>query len=280
MNKQSLLFLLGACVAGALPLRAQTDAATTTPPAAPAPAAVPAAAPAAPAVSVTLTPSYVSEYMFRGQRLGGQSFEPSVEADYGNWALGVWSNLPLANRVPGQSNPEIDPYGSYTWNLSDSLSLQPGFTIYTYAKAPTDQGFFRSTYEPNFAVNYTIDGFKLTPKLYYDLILRGLTSELSATYAVPMKEVGSELDFAGTIGNYFQEDAVNKIDNPGAKATGNYWLLGVSAPFTVAKDTKFTVGWAYTKGTGAYIKVGSLPRVDNSEAVGRGVFSASLSYTF
>ena len=163
MNKQSLLFLLGACVAGALPLRAQTDAATTTPPAAPAPAAVPAAAPAAPAVSVTLTPSYVSQYMFRGQRLGGQSFEPSVEADTGNWALGVWSNLPLANRVPGQSNPEIDPYGSYTWNLGDSLSLQPGFTIYTYAKAPTDQGFFRSTYEPNFAVNYTIDGFKLTP---------------------------------------------------------------------------------------------------------------------
>jgi uncharacterized protein (TIGR02001 family) len=276
MNKPSLLFLLGACAAGTLPLRAQTDAATTTPPAAPATAA----APAAPAVSVTATPSYVSEYMFRGQRLGGQSFEPSVEADYGNWALGVWSNLPLANRVPGQSNPEIDPYGSYTWNLSDSLSLQPGFTIYTYENAPTDQGFFRSTYEPNIAVNYTIDGFKLTPKLYYDLVLRGLTSELSATYAVPVKEIGSEFDFAGTIGNYFQDDAVNKIQNPGAKGTGNYWLLGVSLPFTVAKDTKVTVGWAYTEGTGAYVKVGSLPRVDNPEAVGRGVFSASVAYTF
>ena len=277
MNKPSLLFLLGACAAGALPLRAQTNAAAPTPPAAPAPAVVPTAAPS---LSVTVTPSYVSEYMFRGQRLGGQSFEPSVEADYGNWALGVWSNLPLANRVPGQSNPEIDPYGSYTVNLNDSLSLQPGFTIYTYAKAPTNQGFFRSTYEPNFAVNYTIDGFKLTPKLYYDLILRGLTSELSAAYAVPVKELGTELDFTGTIGNYFQEDAVNKIDNPGAKAAGNYWLLGVSAPFTVAKDTKVTVGWAYTEGTGAYVKVGSLPRVSNSEAVGRGVFSASLSYTF
>jgi hypothetical protein len=278
MTKQSLFLLLGACVAGNLSLRAQTDstaAAPATPPALAAPVA-----PAAPSLSVVVTPTYVSEYMFRGQRLGGQSFEPSVEADYGNWALGVWSNLPLANRVPGQSDPEIDPYGSYTYNVSDALSLQPGFTIYTYANAPTNQGYFRSTYEPNFAVNYTIDGFKLTPKLYYDLILRGLTSELSAGYAVPMKEVGSELDFTGTIGNYFLSDAVNKIDNPGAKAAGNYWLLGVSAPFTINKATKLTVGWAYTQGTGAYVKQGSLPRVDNSEAVGRGVFTASLGYTF
>jgi hypothetical protein len=278
MTKPSLILLLGACVAGTAQLGAQTDTASPAPATPAAPAA--AAAPAAPTVALVVTPSYVSQYMFRGQRLGGQSFEPSVEADYGNWALGVWSNLPLANRVPGQSNPEIDPYGSYTYDVSDSFSLQPGFTIYTYANAPTDQGFFRSTYEPNFAANYTIDGFKLTPKLYYDLVLRGLTSEFSAAYAVPMREIGSELDFTGTIGNYFQEDAVNKIDNPGAKAEGNYWLAGVSAPFTINKATKLTVGWAYTQGEGAYVKVGSLPRIDNGEAVGRGVFSASLSCTF
>jgi hypothetical protein len=270
MNRKSLLVLLGGLAAGAINANAQT--------AAPA-AQVPAPAPSEPALSLVLTPSYVSQYMFRGQRLGGQSFEPSVEADYGNWALGVWSNFPLADRVPGQSDPEIDPYGSYTYSVNDSLSLQPGFTVYTYANAPTDQGFYRSTFEPNFAVNYTVGGVKFTPKLYYDVVLKGLTSELSAGYAVPLKELGSELDFAGTIGNYFLHDAVNYSD-PRTKSVGNYWLLGVSAPFTINKATKLTVGWAYTEGVGAYSKQGTFPRVDNAQAVGRGVASASLAYTF
>ena len=44
----------------------------------------------------------------------------------------MWSNLPIADKVPGQSDPEIDPYGSYTFTLSDSLKLQPGFTWYNY----------------------------------------------------------------------------------------------------------------------------------------------------
>jgi hypothetical protein len=275
MNKRNLYVLAAVFAAGILPMAAQTASTAGAPPATPAPAA----APAEPSVSVVLTPSYVSEYMFRGQRLGGQSFEPSVEADYGSWALGVWTNFPWVNRVPGQSNPEIDPYGSYTYSVNDSLSIQPGFTAYTYIKAPTDQGYYRSTFEPNLAVNYTVGGVKITPKLYYDVVLKGLTSELNAAYAVPVKDLGSELDFSGTIGNYFLHDAVN-YSNPRTKSVGNYWLLGVSAPFTINKATKLTVGWAYTQGVGAYLKQGALPRVDNAEAVGRGVASASLVYTF
>jgi hypothetical protein len=281
MNQKLLVAVLGVCAAAILPLRAQTDAPAAPSAAAPAiPAPAPAAvAPAAPTLSVVLNPSYVSQYMFRGQRLGGQSFQPSVEADYGNWALGVWSNIPLADKVPGQSDPEIDPYGSYTYTVTDSFNLQPGFTFYTYDKAPTDQGFYRSTFEPNFAVNYTIGGLKITPKLYYDVVLRGLTSELSAGYVVPLKSLGTEFDFTGTIGNYLLHDDVNNAD-PRVKAAGNYWLLGVSLPFQIDKATKFVVGWAYTEGTGAYLKQGTLPRVDNSESVGRGVATASLNYTF
>ena len=40
--------------------------------------------------SVVVTPAFVNQYMFRGVRLGGPSFEPSVEIDSGNFALGVW----------------------------------------------------------------------------------------------------------------------------------------------------------------------------------------------
>ena len=64
-------------------------------------------------------------------------------------------NTPLSDKVPGQSDPEIDPYGSYTINLGGALDVQPGFTVYTYPRAPLDQGFYHATFEPNLAVNYT-----------------------------------------------------------------------------------------------------------------------------
>src|SRR5665213_213858 len=186
MKHTFLILSLCGLAAGAVSVRAQT-ATTTTTTTAPAPAA-----PAAPSLSWTLTPTYVSSYMFRGQRLGGQSFEPSLEADYGSLALGVWANDPFTNKdkVPGQSDPEIDPYGSYTFSLSDAFSIQPGFTWYTYVKAPTNQGFYRMTFEPNLALNYTVEGVKLTPKIYYDVVLHEVTYEFDATYAVPLKQLG------------------------------------------------------------------------------------------
>jgi hypothetical protein len=279
MNKHSLAFCITALTAWAISARAQT---MTTPAPTPAPAPAAAAAPAAPAPpswSYTVTPTYVSQYMFRGQRLDGQSFEPSAEADYGNWAIGVWSNFPLADKVPGQSDPEIDPYGSYTYSINDSWSLQPGFTWYTYARAPLDQGFYRMTFEPNLALNYSVGAFKISPKIYYDVVLKGPTYELNGAYTVPLKDISSELDFAGTLGTYLLTDASNGAQ-PEVKAWGNYWLLGVSMPFTLSKSAKLTVGWSYTEGDGAYAKQGSFPKSVNTEAVGRGVASVSLAWTF
>ena len=85
-----------------------------------------------------------------------------VRRDYGNWDIGIWASNPIGtNKVPGQSEPEVDPYGSYTCSINDSLSLQPGFTLYTYTKAPTNQGFYHATFEPNIALNYTVGALKL-----------------------------------------------------------------------------------------------------------------------
>ena len=289
MNHKLLALVLCGIAAGAVSMRAQT-ATTTTTTTAPAPAttAAPAAAPAAPAapsLSFTLTPAYVSTYMFRGQRLGGQSFEPSIEADYGNLAIGVWANDPISNKdkVPGQSDPEIDPYGSYTFNVTDAFSIQPGFTWYTYVKAPLDQGYYRMTFEPNLALNYTVQGVKLTPKIYYDVILHEVTYEFDAAYTVPLKQLGTELDFLGTVGTYKGTDVVNNgsaVNPPATKAWGNYWLAGVTLPFQLNSATKLSVGWAYTAGSGAYFKTDHQPKVTNTEAVGRGVATVSLAFTF
>lgn len=263
MNKKLLLALLSVAAVGTINTRAQA----------------PAAASSAPAYSVTGTFTAVSQYMFRGQRLGGPSWQPSVEVAAGDFTAGVWSNLPFKDKVANSSDPEFDLYGSYTFNVNKELSFVPGFTVYTYPKAPTNAGYYRSTIEPSIALNYTVAGVKLTPKFYYDVNLDGPTYELTAAYALPLKDLGTELGFTGQVGTYIQRDVANNT-TPEVKAWGNYWQLGVAAPFQLTKESKLTVAFAYTEGTSAHTKQGTAPKTPNSLAVGRGVVTVSYSYAF
>ena len=265
MTQKLLLALLGLAAVGTATTRAQA----------------PAAAPAAPTPSFTVTgtATAVSQYMFRGQRLGGPSWEPAVELGAGDLTVGLWSNLPFKDKVANSSDPELDLYGSYAFNVTKDISIVPGFTFYDYPSAPTNQGYYRSTFEPSVALNYTIAGVKLTPKYYYDMVLRGPTYELVGAYALPLKDLGTELDFTGQIGTYIQRDVTNN-GSPRSKAWGDYWLLGVAAPFQITKDSKLSVGFAYTEGRNASYKTGNQPKTGNPYAVGRGVVTISYGYAF
>jgi uncharacterized protein (TIGR02001 family) len=269
MNKKIPSLLLSALALGALSSFAQTP---------PAPAA-PVVAPAAPSSSWVFTPAFASQYMFRGARLGGPSFEPTLEFDSGALAVGVWANVPLKDKVVGQSDPEFDFYGSYTVTVNDATSIVPGVTIYTYPNAKKSDGFYKGTFEPNLALNYTVGGVKLTPKIYSDFVLKGPTYEFTAAYAVPLKAAGTELDFTGTAGTFKWTDAVAD-SNPKGKNWGNYYLIGVAAPFTVSANSKLTIGWAYTKGSDNFVKIGTDGKVANTAAVGRGVVTVSYAITF
>src|SRR5687768_16251412 len=243
--------------------------------------AAPAVAPVAPSITVTATAALVSQYMFRGLRLSDGGLQPSVELATGDLVLGAWSNFPFdGNKVPDSSDPEIDLYGSYTFALQDGITIAPGFTSYHFPSAPTDAGFYRSTFEPNIALSWTMaDGVKLTPKVYYDVVLKGPTYELNAFYAVPLKDIGSELDFTASIGGYEWKESANDV-SPDVKAWGMYWLVGVSAPFQLTPQSKLTLGFAYTEGEKAYTKAGNFGKSPNSLAVGRGVVTVSYAYTF
>lgn len=266
MKQKITVLLLSALTIGAFSSRAQNAVSSPIPV-------------AAPSFSVTVTPALVSQYMFRGQRLSGPSFQPAVEAAYGNLGLGVWSNFPIKDKATGASDPEIDLYGYYTITVNDSLSIVPGFTFYTYPNANLGAGFYRSTIEPSIALNYTIAGVKFTPKAYYDFTLDGPTLELTVAYAVPLQSLGTELDFAATYGEYLQKDVVRN-GVPQTKAWGKYWSVGVSMPYQITKNSKLTVGFAYAKGEDSFVKQGTAPKVANSLATGRGVISVSYAWTF
>jgi hypothetical protein len=179
----------------------------------------------------------------------------------------------------GQADPEFDFYASYTSVASDTLSFVPGITFYTYPSADEANGFYKMTFEPSLAVNYTVSGVKLTPKIYYDFVLDGPTFEIASNYALPLKDLGTELGFTASYGSYLAKDFI-KGSAPQTKAWGNYWLLGVAAPFQLTKESKVTLGYAYTKGDSAYVKTGSAPKSSNTSAVGRGVVTISYSYAF
>jgi hypothetical protein len=177
------------------------------------------------------------------------------------------------------SDPELYFYGSYTETVNDSLNFATGITIYHYPHADKSQGFYEWTFEPNVTVNYTIAGFKLSPKVYVDTALNGPTAEFTAAYALPLKDMGTELDFTATIGTYKWSKAAENA-SPDVKNYGNYWLVGVSAPFQITPNSKLVLGMAYTEGYDNYLKTGSQPKVKNSAAVHRGVASLSYSLSF
>lgn len=274
-QKTNLVLTCAALLLGTLSVRGQTTTTETTP--SPTPAPVPVAT--APTSSWTLTPSFVSQYMFRGVRLGGPSFEPNVEFDAGNLGIGVWANFPISDKVIGQSDPEIDPYAFYTITINDSTSIVPGFTWYNYPNANSSNGSYKTTFEPNVTFNYTVGGIKFSPKLYYDVVLKGPTFEFTATFAVPLKDMGTELDFIATLATYMWKSAADNT-SPDLKNYGDYWLVGVSAPFAITSASKFIVGLAYTDGTNNYFKQSGSPKVKNTAAVGRGVITISYAITF
>ncbi len=223
-------------------------------------------------------PAVASQYMFRGVRLGGPSFQPTIEMNNGPLKLGVWANVPISDKVVGQSDPELDFYGAWTITLvKDKLTLVPGATFYYYPNADETVGFYKSTFEPNLALNWTAGALTLTPKVYYDAVLQGPTFELGAAYVVPLK--GTELDFSGTIGTLKWDDSI-KNSTPETKNWGDYWSAGVAMPFEVTKNQKLTVGWAYTRGSNNNFKTGTLPKASNGAAVGRGVVTVSYGITF
>jgi uncharacterized protein (TIGR02001 family) len=234
---------------------------------------------AASAVTFSATTTVVSQYMFRGQRLNGAGFQPSVEMAAGDFTAGLWGNFVLDEKVADSSDPELDLFGAYTFTLNEAASLVPGFTSYHYPSAPKNAGLYRWTFEPNLALNYTFEGVRFTPKIYYDTVLKGATYELSAAYALPLQSLGSELDFTATAGTFKLKDAADAT-SPAVKSWGDYWLLGVAMPFQVNATTKITLGYAYTEGRNAYTKQGALGRSPNSLAIGRGVVTVSAAFSF
>lgn len=228
--------------------------------------------------TLTITPSFVSDYMYRGVQLGGFSFQPTIEFTKGPLSLELFTNFPISDKIPGVSDPEIDFAASYAWDVVPNLfTIKPGFWVYTYPRA--DEDSYKFTCEPYLSFDYTLNDITFLLNLYYDILMKGGGYEFGFNYSIPIKSLNNEMKLFALIGRYDMSDFYDvpyiKIRNK-----GDYFQVGVAIPYEFSKKSKLDIAWYIAKGTNNFIQRGAGIRESNPHAVGRGVLSLSYSYSF
>lgn len=209
-----------------------------------APATVLSAAAPLPAYTVTTDFSYTSDYVFRGLKSAGNSFQPSVEVASGDFNAGLWTNQPITKN----ENDEVDLYAGYRMNVNSRFSLEGVATYYWYPEARARLGQTQDTYEVG--VGATYDMAPLTPSLYYyyDFRLKACTVQASIGHKMPFGSVSAATFetsvFAGAV--HFKDAAP---DAPGAAVNESYSYYGIdlSIPYKLATNATFTVAGHYVR---------------------------------
>ena len=228
----------------------------------------------------TVSPAVASHYVFRGVKLADASFQPWAEYTAGPLTTGIWSSVGLHGRSIRDADPEIDLYGSYAFRSSSgSFTVVPGFYWYTYPAVEDEDHRYAMTFEPSLGVIFTWAGVQFTPKVYYDTVLKGATAEINAAVAVPLKSLGTELDFSASAGTYKWSD-VARDESPRVKNWGDYWSVGVAVPVQISLRSKVTVSVTYSEGSNNFFKAGTAPREANPDAHGQTFATLSYAITF
>ncbi|WP_306251299.1 TorF family putative porin [Parvularcula sp. IMCC14364] len=147
---------------------------------------------AAEEISISGGVDFVSAYVFRGFQLADEAIQPYVEIGKGGFYTGVWFSTPLDSREFFDN--EVDIYAGYSFDISESLLGDVGFTRYIY----TDSDGESDTTElyAGLAIAAPLDP---SLYLYYDLDLEATTLEGAASHSYPVAENVS-LDLGGTLG--------------------------------------------------------------------------------
>lgn len=218
----------------------------------------------------SVTAAWTSQYLFRGQRYAGPSFQPDVEMDGPDWTAGVDASVPTGDSADAFSRKEIDVYGSLTWSISPAFSVQPGATWFTFPggvnqayAGSSESPLTRQALEPNLAVNVTAGPVKFTPKAYLDVAWHTATVEINAAAALPLRDIGTELDFGGTLGTY--------RPYAGGVGSGDYWLLQACLPYQLGRHWRASGTAGYTAG---------FDTTDVPLRASRAFFTLSLAYNF
>ncbi len=133
---------------------------------------------------------YESQYVFRGFMLADESIVASVELEFEDAYLGLWTNQPM---IGGYAN-EFDFYGGLGFEVSEGISMDVGGTVYYYPESGSNS----ETFELFTGFVFETD---LSPSvyIYYDLDLEALTLESSVGHSFELDDNAS-FDVAAFMG--------------------------------------------------------------------------------
>lgn len=193
--------------------------------------------------SVTSDFAYASDYVFRGLKQAGNSFQPSLEVTMDDAYVGVWTNQPITKH----ENNELDLYGGYKYKLNESISFEGVGTYYWYPEA--NGALTRHSWELGAGATYTLKGLSASAYYYRDFRLDANTLQGSVGYSYPLEAIGASLDVTGFIGTVDADDWLP--DSPlKVHESYSYYGVDVSVPYKLSEKATFTVGghWAHNRG--------------------------------
>ena len=194
--------------------------------------------------TVTTDFSYTSDYVFRGLKSAGNSFQPSVEVAVGDFNAGLWTNQPINK---GENN-EIDLYAGYRFNVNSRFALESAATYYLYPEARASLGETKRSYELSAGASY--DMAPLTPSLFYyhDFRLKSDTLHASIGHKMPLGGV-SAATFETSVfaGNVHLKDASPDAAGPAVQESYSYYGVDISIPYKLAANATFTVAGHYAR---------------------------------
>jgi uncharacterized protein (TIGR02001 family) len=199
-----------------------------------------------PDISVTSDFTYASEYVFRGVKQAGNSFQPSVELTSGGFNAGVWTSQPVTRH----ENNEVDVYAGYDYKVNSALKLEGVATSYNYFEAGGGQT--KDTWEVGAGATYTVSGFSPSLYLYHDFRRDADIAVAAVGYSVPLEAIGASLDTNIYGGSVSARDMFPDGAGPNIKNAYTYYGFDLTIPYKLSKNATVSVGGHYATTRNAY----------------------------
>lgn len=189
------------------------------------------------AFKVKTTVSYTSEYVFRGQQRAKHSAQGGLEISTGGFYAGGWAIVPTKDRFDAYQT-EIDLYGGYGFDLTDTLYADIGVNGYIY-NAPQLLFANRDSVEVYGGLSLSAP---FSPSVYgfYDFRTRAATIEGALEYSLPLgrtdlvsSATGGYSDGRGFSYGYFQanEELVHHFNRRVSLGLGGHWAISGNRRF-------------------------------------------------
>jgi uncharacterized protein (TIGR02001 family) len=190
--------------------------------------------------------TYANDYVFRGIKQAGNSFQPSIEVTVDDFYVGFWTNQPITKH----QNNELDIYAGYKQQITDSLQLDVIATYYWYPEASTALGQTKKTYEAGVGVTYNFRGISASVYGYYDFRLEATTLQASAGYSFPIEPLGISLDYNVYLGTVSARDVAPDALRTGQKEAYNYYGADLTLPYRINDNAIVHAGIHYASNDG------------------------------